>query len=84
VEYELISRVLYSGEEDANSIGHYTTQIRIGDRSYIHNDLHRDGALAELGPSSLLEDVNPRVAAVIYLRRSRSSVNIFYFYHLLG
>jgi hypothetical protein len=77
VEYELIARVLYSGStsEAADTVGHYTTQTRIGDRSYVYNDLNRGGSLAELGPLNLLEDVNAQVVSVIYLRRSRSSVS---------
>ncbi|KAJ7732049.1 hypothetical protein DFH07DRAFT_781037 [Mycena maculata] len=74
IEYELISRVIYSGSQAAGAVGHYTTQTRIGNKAYIYNDLLRDGALAELGPLYLLEEFNPNVAYIIYLRRSRSAI----------
>ncbi|KAJ7823116.1 hypothetical protein B0H13DRAFT_2376254 [Mycena leptocephala] len=75
VEYELVSRVLYHPTESTapTAVGHYTTQTRIGNRSYVYNDLDRNGALAELGPLHLLEDIDPLVISVIYLRRSRSN-----------
>ncbi|KAJ7165468.1 hypothetical protein C8R43DRAFT_946165 [Mycena crocata] len=62
VEYELIARVIYSGPRNSGAVGHYTTQIRIGDRAYIYNDLLQDGLLTELGPLHLLEEYNPNVA----------------------
>jgi hypothetical protein len=79
VEYELVSRVLYhpTTSTSPTAVGHYTNQTRIGNRSYIFNDLDRDGALAELGPLHILEDINPMVISVIYLRRSRSNVSVF-------
>ncbi|KAJ7660274.1 hypothetical protein DFH06DRAFT_1401711 [Mycena polygramma] len=73
VEYELISRVLYRGPTGTNTVGHYTTQTRVGDRSYVYNDCVRDGLLADLGPLCMLEDVNPLAISAIYLLRSRSS-----------
>ncbi|KAJ7116195.1 hypothetical protein C8R43DRAFT_902422 [Mycena crocata] len=80
VEYELIARVIYSGPRNSGAVGHYTTQIRIGDRAYIYNDLLHDGLLTELGPVHLLEEYNPNVAYVVYLRRSRPAVGNFYFH----
>ncbi|KAJ7451365.1 hypothetical protein FB451DRAFT_1525745 [Mycena latifolia] len=71
VEYELISRVIYSGSMAAGAVGHYTTQLRIGNSTYMYNDLLRDGALAYLGPLHLLEEFHPQTTFVIYLRRSR-------------
>ncbi|KAJ7130870.1 hypothetical protein C8R46DRAFT_1327960 [Mycena filopes] len=59
VEYELISRVIYSGSAAPGAVGHYTTQVKLGTTAYIYNDLVRDGALAELGPLSVLEEINP-------------------------
>ncbi|KAJ7466286.1 hypothetical protein FB451DRAFT_1041007 [Mycena latifolia] len=75
VEYELISRVIYSGSMAAGAVGHYTTQLRIGNNTYIYNDLLRDGALAYLGPLQLLEEFHPQTMFVIYLRRSRAEVS---------
>jgi hypothetical protein len=80
VEYELVSRVLYhpTNSTAPTAVGHYTTQTRIGNRSYVYNDLDRNGALAELRPLHLLEDIDPLVISVIYLRRSRSNVSDFF------
>ncbi|KAJ6463160.1 hypothetical protein C8R47DRAFT_1225277 [Mycena vitilis] len=74
VEYELVSRVLYIGPTDTNTVGHYTTQTRLGERSYVYNDCVRDGMLAELGPLCMLEAVDPMVISVIYLLKSRLNI----------
>ncbi|KAJ7479450.1 hypothetical protein B0H11DRAFT_1725650, partial [Mycena galericulata] len=83
VEYELISRVIYAGSTAAGAVGHYTTQTRIGNRAYIYNDLVREGALAELGPLYLLEEFDPNVVFVVYLRRSREAVSTPHIYCIM-
>lgn len=78
VEYKLISRVLYPGSTAAGAVGHYTTQSRISNNTYIYNDLMRDGALANLGPLYLLEEFNAQTTFVLYLRTSRADMSNLY------
>ncbi|KAJ7160010.1 hypothetical protein C8R43DRAFT_1177615 [Mycena crocata] len=72
VEYELIARVIfYPG--GPNSVGHYVTKARLWNKTYIYNDLHRDGTLTEFGPLECLGGYDPDTSYVVYLRTSKAS-----------
>ncbi|KAF8142672.1 hypothetical protein K438DRAFT_1784474 [Mycena galopus ATCC 62051] len=76
VEYELIARVIFIPNPSGNpdDIGHYLTKTRLKGKTYLYNDLEREGALIELGPLYLLEEFDADTAYVLYLRISKTSV----------
>ncbi|KAJ7241317.1 hypothetical protein B0H12DRAFT_1237044 [Mycena haematopus] len=73
VQYELISRVIYIPKTDPTTVGHFVTKTRLKGKTYLHDGLRRDGALAELGPLHLLEEFDARTVYVVYLRTSKTS-----------
>lgn len=82
VEYSLVGRVLYEG--NPGGIGHFTAEVRIGDHTYLYDDIKRGGKLTEIGPLYRLEQ--PHAGSVdgylLYVRSSTASVstiNLCYF-----
>ncbi|KAJ7763992.1 hypothetical protein DFH07DRAFT_939194 [Mycena maculata] len=72
VEYKLVSRVLFYGDVDPSSIGHYVTKTELKNSTYLYNDLQHGGSLVELGPLYLLEEYDRDTSYVLYLRTSKA------------
>ncbi|KAI0761214.1 hypothetical protein BC629DRAFT_1597356 [Irpex lacteus] len=69
VRYELFGRLIF--HEDR---AHYTAQVIIGDRSYLYDDMVREGVLADIGPKEAILAPAAGVAMVLYHRVSESNV----------
>lgn len=74
VEYALVGRVIFI--PNAEGVGHFRSQVRIGDQAYMYDDMLRDGTLGNIGPLYLLEEFDANTFCVLYVRTSIASVGL--------
>lgn len=75
VEYNLVGRIIFL--PNPSGVGHFKAQIRVGDNTYLCDDLERDGMMVNLGPLYKLEEYNKNTVCVLYVRTSSSVVCLF-------
>lgn len=73
--YTLVGRVIFTPSPSKDGIGHYQSQVRIGDLIYLYDDLAGDGVLKCIGSPYLLEKFNVNTTTVFYVRNSIASVS---------